>query len=65
MYMHLLSSTYGHGATNIHSKAKRKATLKRRGWQTGSVDLYVAWSLVDGTSPTIPMLVTCTLVVRR
>ena len=65
MYMHLLSSTYGHGATNNHSKAKRKATLKRRAWETGSIDLYVAWSLVDRTSPMRPMLVTCTLVVRR
>ena len=64
MYMHFLSSTYGHGATNIHSKAKKKATLKRQGWQTGSVDLYVAWSLDDRTSPTRPMQVTCTLVVR-
>ena len=57
------SSTSRDTAPQHSFKRKEKATLIDE-WQTGSVDLYVAWSLDDRTSPTRPILVTCILVVR-
>ena len=56
----------GHGATNIHSKAKKKKGHPQKTRMADQVRRPLcAWSLADRMSTTRPRLVTCTLVVRR
>ena len=65
MYRHLSSSTYGHGATNIHSKETQEKTpsqTRGSGWTSW---VFMTRDLGDRTGPARPWQVTCTLEVPR
>ena len=65
IYSHLNRSTYGHGATNIHSKETQEKTpsqTRGSGWTTW---VFKTRDLGDRTGPARPWQVTCTLEVPR